>query len=238
MWYIYTVTINNMEKQADTITNFSVEKETHKASFIHIPYAYGTKQLKMWVPKSVLSKNTGVPVWIIKNHLSEFNAKSRTGRYNIESVLETAGKTEADKPQPEAVVTVIDFTVDRDAIRQLIAEANELQPNTEAHIQAIGVIKHLSRLDEYKCIRIRHPYYITKYQSITPATVEQFQAQIDYIASRFNIRIPLVTFPKVVPASKASEYIDTTLLKQVVIREFKRAPWDNNESKWLNMPAY
>jgi len=224
-----------MDKQLDIIVNFSIEKETEKASFVHIPYAYATKTLKMWIPKSVLSKNSGIPTWIIKNHLNDFNAKSRNAKFDVGKVLNTAGKTAEDAPKPEAsdaMVTVTDFVVDRDAIRELIKSGGSNQK----------LIACLNSLDEYKVVYVPFYYpntniYDSKKSNYRRATIEEFQKQIDSITSQFNVEVPLVSFPKQVSAEKASEFIDVTLLKGVKIRSCKKEPFAN-DSSWFSVQKF
>jgi hypothetical protein len=221
-----------METQTNIVVNFSIEKETEKAAFVHIPYAYATKTLKMWITKSVLSKNSGIPTWIIKNHLNDFNAKSRNAKFDIEKVLNTAGKTSEDTPKPEAsdiMVTVTDFVVDRDAIRELIKSGGSSEK----------LIIYLNSIDKHKVIYV--PFYYpntnvfdSKKSNYRRATVEEFQKQIHSITSQFNVEVPLVSFPKQVSAEKASEFIDITLLNGVKIRDCKKEPFANDTS-WFSI---
>jgi hypothetical protein len=103
------------ENTNDIITNYTKEKESEKAVMVVIPYVTNKgdeKSLKMWVPKSILDKNNGIPKWILSNHLKDLAQKGI--KYDAKNILNTAGKSLSDLPQlrkPE-YVEVWDYAVD------------------------------------------------------------------------------------------------------------------------------
>ena len=77
---------------ADVVANYTTEKESDKAAMVVIPYVTtkgDEKSLKMWIPKSVLDKNNGVPKWAIKNYLEDLNKKGI--KYDTSNILKTPG---------------------------------------------------------------------------------------------------------------------------------------------------
>jgi hypothetical protein len=84
----------------EVITNYKVEKESEKASMVIVPYVTGKgdeKSIKLWVPKSVLIKNNGIPKWVISNNLNDLIKKGF--KYDVKNILDTIGKAKSELPQ-------------------------------------------------------------------------------------------------------------------------------------------
>lgn len=81
----------------NVVTNYTVDRESEKAVLAKIPYVTGQgdeKSLSVWVPKSTLEKNNGIPLWIVQKQLETL--KSKGYRYDTVNIMRTLGNTAAD----------------------------------------------------------------------------------------------------------------------------------------------
>ena len=101
------------ENTSDIITDYRVEKQTEKAVYVIIPYYDKVnkkdKELKTWIPKSVIQKNNGIPKSFVRRNLEDYNSKAKYGGYNIDSIMSTLG---SKKPE-EKIIYQYTYDTDR-----------------------------------------------------------------------------------------------------------------------------
>jgi hypothetical protein len=86
-----SITENNI------VTNYTVDRESERAVLAKIPYVTNNgdeKSLSVWVPKSTLERENGIPTWIIQKHLETLKGKGY--RYDTSNIMRTLGKTATD----------------------------------------------------------------------------------------------------------------------------------------------
>jgi hypothetical protein len=161
------------------VTNYTVDRESERAVLVKIPYVTNNgdeKSLSVWVPKSTLETNNGVPTWIVQKHLETLRSKGY--RYDASNIMRTLGKTAADiaattsQKKPEQPI-FWDFQIDNKAIE-------------------FGRAR-LSKDDINKFTKL------IKYTDNKRNTREEAQQVIDKIVSEYNLdKLPLVVWKTII----------------------------------------
>jgi len=161
------------------VTNYTVDRESERAVLVKIPYVTNKgdeKSLSVWVPKSTLETNNGVPTWIVQKHLETL--KNKGYRYDASNIMRTLGKTAADiaattsQKKPKQPI-FWDFQVDNKAIE-------------------FGRAR-LSKDDINKFTKL------IKYTDNKRNTREEAQQVIDKIVSEYNLdKLPLIVWKTII----------------------------------------
>lgn len=170
----------------NTVTNYTVDRESEKAVLAKIPYVTSNgdeKSLSVWVPKSILEKDNGIPTWIVQKHLETLRSKGY--RYDTSNIMRTLGKTAADiatasQNKPEQPI-FWDFIVDNQAVE-------------------FGRAR-LSKDDINKFTKL------IKYTDNKRNSREVAQQVIDQIVDKYNLdKLPLVVYKTLAKSQNQADY--------------------------------
>lgn len=162
------------------VTNYTVDRESERAILAKIPYVTNNgdeKSLSVWVPKTTLETNNGIPTWIVQKHLETLKAKGY--RYDANNIMRTLGKTAtgiaATKSQKKPEQPIFwDFRVDDKAIE-------------------FGKAR-LSKDDVNKFTKL------IKYTGSKRNSREEAQQVIDQIVNKYNLgKLPLAVWKTIIP---------------------------------------
>jgi hypothetical protein len=136
---------NILLETVELVTNYTVENSSEKASLVKIPYVDKKgveKSITLWVPKSILEKNAGVPKWVIENYLVKNSFKS-----NINSILDTVGKTKSELNISKPKIKDLYFGIKNGFIKKIITAYNKEEAKSE--LKDLKVIKFINNMRLY-----------------------------------------------------------------------------------------
>jgi hypothetical protein len=182
---------------ADVVTNYTTEKESDKAAMVVMPYvttAGSEKSLKMWVPKSVLDKNNGIPKWAIKQYLEDLNKKGI--KYDAVNILKTIGKSASDvaasQPAKPEYVEIYDFIVNTQALVDLTQRDKKDFRDSTRYIKQTNTIVDMGKAKSI----------------ITTNTKEKAQERINQMITNWKIdKLPLIVYKTKVSKETADKMI-------------------------------
>jgi hypothetical protein len=200
------------ENTNDVVTNYTKERESEKAAMVVVPYITNKgdeKSLKLWVPKSMLDKNGGIPKWIISNHLKDLAKKGIN--YDINNIMTTIGKSSADLPQPAKLeyVEAWDFMVDP----SVVPHPSESGKKSNARA-ATKMIQYTKVYDE--------PMNPKSKFKTTYHTQEEAQRVIDMLIRNYKIdKMQLLVWKKKVTKDEADKMLDPYSFMNTTTKQIK-----------------
>ena len=175
-------------ENTDVVTNYTVDRESEKAVLAKIPYVTGQgdeKNLSVWIPKSTLEKNNGIPLWIVQKQLETLRSKGY--RYDTVNIMRTLGKTAADvaaaKAQEKRKEQIFwDFIVDG------------------FYVPSQRVTKTKDDNDELT--------KLIKFTDNKPNNREEAQQVIDQIVNKYSLdKLPLVVFKTLAKSERNANHL-------------------------------